>query len=268
MTPDSGKTRKTKHRAVTSQTVPTFILRMVGIVFALAMFWEFYMERGVLSVFRVEAAVESPMQHLWHVIAITGLAAIALLPPRRLLIRSLTGREGLEAEIEHLATHDALTGLPTSALFMDRLQQAMHRAYRDGNQAAVMFLDLDDFQSINDSVGHGQGDAVLKLMADRLSASVRRTDAVARFGGDQFVIVMTDISDRAAVPALADKLIQALAQPVQLAVGETSMYASIGIAIYPDHGKKRDALITLADEAMQEAKARGKGRYILAEVTE
>jgi len=252
--------------SITAQRVPLFMVAVLGIVFIISFTWEFFLEGSVLTLFGADNAEESGREHWRYIITVTAFTAIALVPPTWLLRRAVIRRERMEAEIRHLASHDGLTGLPNRRLFMDRLDQAIHRAHRDGKQAALLFMDLDDFKSINDSLGHPQGDAVLKLMADRLASCMRQTDTVARFGGDEFVIVMTDVTDLADVTAMAEKLNRALAEPCHLDGGETSLYASIGIALYPDHATDRNTLLAIADDAMYQAKGQGKGRHFSADV--
>ena len=237
------------------------MLAVLALVFLLSVAYEFYFEETFLTVLGAENAVESTREHWRYVISVTAFTALALLAPSWVLRRTLAKRDRMEAEVRRLATHDGLTGLPNRSLFMDRLEQAIHRAQREGTTVAVIFLDLDNFKAINDAHGHRRGDAILKLMADRLSNSVRQTDTVARFGGDEFVIVMTDVSDRGAVVALAEKLNQALAAPCPIEGVDIALRASIGIALYPDHATELEALLGLADEAMYWTKHRGKGGH-------
>ena len=180
----------------------------------------------------------------------------------------ITDRKKSEEEIIHLASHDGLTGLPNRRLLMDRLDQALARSHRSKDTVAVLFLDLDNFKPINDTMGHRQGDDVLKMMAERLQGCLRETDTVARFGGDEFVVIMTDIKDNNDVTTLAENLNKALSEPFAIGGRETALSASIGIALYPDHAHVSESLLTLADHAMYQAKEKGKGKHYLAVPTE
>lgn len=176
----------------------------------------------------------------------------------------ISDRKKSEEEIIHLASHDGLTGLPNRRLLMDRLDQALARSHRSKDTVAVLFLDLDNFKPINDTMGHRQGDDVLKMMAERLQGCLRETDTVARFGGDEFVVVMTDIKDNKDVTTLAENLNQALSEPFAIGGREAALSASIGIALYPDHAHVSESLLTLADDAMYQAKKKGKGNHCFA----
>jgi diguanylate cyclase (GGDEF)-like protein len=247
--------------SLTPRRLPLFVLVVLVLVFLLSYAYEFYLEEAFLTWLGVEHPAESAREHWRYVISVTSFTAIALMVPGWALHRALTKRERMLVEIQRLASHDGLTGLPNRRLFMDRLEQAMRRANRDGRRAAVMFLDLDDFKPINDTLGHREGDAVLRLMADRLARCVRETDTVARFGGDEFVIVVTDVDDRKDVEALAQKVNEALSQPLPVDGGAAILHASIGVALYPDHAPDAETLLLKADEAMYEAKNRGKGGH-------
>lgn len=163
--------------------------------------------------------------------------------------------------MRHLANYDALTGLPNRHLFQDRLRHALHTADRGGHQIGLMFLDLDGFKAINDSLGHGLGDEVLKLAASRLRESVRASDTVARLGGDEFTIVAEGIHGHRDVEALAHKLLAVMARPYRIQDHRLQLSASIGITLYPEDGTSADALLHNADSAMYEAKRRGKNAY-------
>lgn len=174
--------------------------------------------------------------------------------------------ERLKAEetIRHMATHDTLTDLPTLRLYRDRLTMAMRRARRNGFSVAVMFLDLDGFKSVNDTYGHDAGDAVLREVADRLGRVVRDTDTVARAGGDEFVLVVTELQSRENAAAVAAKAIEALGQPINVNDRLVLVGASVGIALFPADGSDVDGLIKRADEAMYEVKRAGKNAFRFA----
>lgn len=166
-----------------------------------------------------------------------------------------------EADLQRLAHHDPLTGLANRLLFNDRLDQALERARREGHLCALLFLDLDGFKSINDTLGHGEGDALLKIVAERIKASLRRCDTAARLGGDEFVLIVSEITHAEDAARIAYKLLDALSAPAQLSKEQVTVGASLGLAIFPHDGTDRHALLKAADTAMYSAKARGRGQY-------
>ncbi|MBL8470184.1 MAG: EAL domain-containing protein [Rhodocyclaceae bacterium] len=179
----------------------------------------------------------------------------------QLTLRDITARRRAEAEVLRLAQHDPLTNLPNRALLHDRLTQAMHRADRRGAQVAVLFLDIDRFKRVNDSVGHTLGDELLKEAANRLRQSVRKGDTVCRLGGDEFIIVLTDTESQEAVVRIAAKLQNALEQRFDVGGREMHVTASIGIAMYPHDGGDIDTLVRNADTAMYHGKESGRASY-------
>jgi diguanylate cyclase (GGDEF)-like protein len=169
--------------------------------------------------------------------------------------------EGLEAanrQLRHLATHDALTGLPNRVLLEDRLAQAVAHADRNAQQFAVLVLDLDRFKLINDSLGHRAGDELLNEVARRLSGVVRNIDTVARVGGDEFVLVLSPTPDRLDVEQIARRAIEALNAPISISGVDLHTSASVGIAFYPADGTSADKLVAHADAAMYCAKQKGR----------
>ncbi|PLX85619.1 MAG: GGDEF domain-containing protein [Desulfuromonas sp.] len=177
------------------------------------------------------------------------------------ILHNITERKRAEAKIQKLAYFDALTDLPNRSLLHDRLCQTLLQAERSGHQVAVMFLDLDRFKEINDTLGHIVGDGLLKVVAERLLHCVRKSDTVARVGGDEFVIIQTSLISQKDTSLLAQKVLQALAQPVDLDGREVFTTASLGIAIYPRGGCDADALLKNADNAMYRAKEEGRNTY-------
>ena len=169
------------------------------------------------------------------------------------------GLEAANRQLRHLATHDALTGLPNRVLLDDRLAQAMAHADRDGRSFALLVCDLDRFKLINDSLGHRAGDELLQEVARRLSAVVRTGDTVARFGGDEFVLVSNSIADPEDATGLAGRAIEAFQSPVRIAGIDVHTSPSVGIAIYPADGNSIEKLLAHADAAMYAAKIRGRG---------
>lgn len=170
------------------------------------------------------------------------------------------------AELSHMAHHDQLTGLPNRKLLADRMKQAQARAQRNSSRMAVLFLDLDGFKPINDDYGHEAGDIALSMVAERLSAAIRREDTLARVGGDEFVILLSDLNERADESAVkvAEKCLAAFAAPFQLPEGACMLGTSIGIALGDGHSDP-DRLLIAADQAMYRAKEAGRGRYAIAQ---
>ncbi|HWQ39343.1 MAG TPA: EAL domain-containing protein [Burkholderiales bacterium] len=169
--------------------------------------------------------------------------------------------EEKESQLRYLATHDALTGLANRTLLNERFRRALERAERYKTQVGVLFLDLDRFKNINDTLGHYTGDRVLEVVGELLRACVRTPDTVARHGGDEFVVLVEEMSDREDAERVARRIMQALAGTLVVDGRETFLRASIGIAIFPHHGRDADALIRAADEAMYLAKQAGRNNY-------
>jgi diguanylate cyclase (GGDEF)-like protein/PAS domain S-box-containing protein len=170
-------------------------------------------------------------------------------------------RRQAEERAQHLADHDALTGLPNRRLLEDRLTQALALSQRNRKQTAVMFVDLDRFKAINDSLGHTVGDLVLKEVALRLVRQLRIGDTVCRIGGDEFVVVLPEAKRSTDAANVAQKIIETLSQPVRVADRDLIVTPSIGIAVFPDDGRDAEALIRNADAAMYHAKESGRANY-------
>lgn len=177
------------------------------------------------------------------------------------ILSDITPLQQARDRLSHLAHHDALTGLPNRLLFSASLQQALERAKRHGHRVAVLFLDLDRFKRINDTLGHAAGDRLLQEVAERLRQSVRAEDLVARLGGDEFTVLLEELSDPEHSAHLARKIIEALARPFVLDDQEVRTSTSIGIGLYPDDASDADTLMAAADTAMYRAKARGRGTF-------
>ena len=169
--------------------------------------------------------------------------------------------EQANAQLQHQATHDALTGLPNRVLYLDRLEREIAHAERDGHTFAVLVVDLDRFKVINDTLGHGPGDQLLKEVAHRLSRSIRTVDTVARTGGDEFLLLITDIRDPADTAVVATKILEELDKSVLIGGAEVHTSASIGISVYPTDGTDSDSLVAHADEAMYFAKRHGRNTF-------
>jgi diguanylate cyclase (GGDEF)-like protein/PAS domain S-box-containing protein len=173
----------------------------------------------------------------------------------------ISERRTAEETIRHMATHDALTDLPTIRLYRDRLAMAMNAARRNKTLAAVLFVDLDRFKAVNDTQGHDAGDEVLKEMGKRLRAAVRETDTVARIGGDEFLLAITDMQVPDNAARIAENVINLAAQPVVYRSRKLTVGASVGIALFPRDGETVDALIKNADKAMYAIKKGGRNGY-------
>ena len=165
--------------------------------------------------------------------------------------------------IRYQAHHDALTGLPNRVLFQDRVHQALAHADRHHLQAAVLFLDLDEFKAVNDTLGHDQGDRLLQEVADRLQSCVRGQDTVARLGGDEFVMILQELSGEAGAARVAGEILEALGKPFELAGRSVTVSASVGVAFYPNDGVDPEELLSAADLAMYRAKQGGRNNYQL-----
>ena len=177
------------------------------------------------------------------------------------VLSDITPVKRAEERLEHLAHHDPLTGLPNRLLFVGSLRQSIEHARRHGEKVALLFIDLDRFKLINDSLGHPAGDALLKTIGARLKAAVRAEDVVTRFGGDEFTVALDEVADPEAAGHLAGKLIAEISRPLHLDGHEVAVGASIGIALFPDDAEGADELIKMADTAMYRAKEQGRGTY-------
>jgi diguanylate cyclase (GGDEF)-like protein/PAS domain S-box-containing protein len=176
-------------------------------------------------------------------------------------LRDITERKQAEQRIAHMANHDALTNLPNRRLLRDRIGQVLLQASRNGGQGAVMFIDLDQFKAINDSMGHYIGDSLLKKVAQRLVSSLRSQDTVARQGGDEFIVLLHSVAMAQDAGTMAQKLLNALLLPFQIGGKELYIGASIGIAVLPDDGEDADTLLRHCDAAMYHAKESGRNNY-------
>lgn len=168
------------------------------------------------------------------------------------------------AEIQILATHDQLTGLPLLDLARDRLQMALHEAVRTGNKVALLFIDLDGFKEVNDGHGHEAGDLVLKTVSSRILTCMREVDTAARIGGDEFILVLGNLHDKGEAALVAERVIDGICQPIAIAGGEARIGASIGVALFPDDATDAIALRRAADEAMYAVKRTGKNAFAFA----
>jgi len=174
-------------------------------------------------------------------------------------VEDVTERKSWEHRLEHLATHDGLTGLPNRVLFRDRLEQALRLAEREGTRLAVVFVDLDNFKAVNDTLGHAAGDRLIRSVAERLRESMRDSDTVARLGGDEFVVLMPALrASGDAFAATLERVLQGLRAHIKTEGRQFGVTCSMGVAVFPDDARDADALLVRADEAMYRAKQAGK----------
>ena len=218
-------------------------------------------ERGEMqqaAEFRVRAAdgtwrtLESIGKNCLNVPAVSGIIVNT---------RDVTERRQIQQRIQHLAYHDALTGLPNRSLMQDRISQAISHAERSGKRLAVMFIDLDNFKNINDTLGHDVGDDLLRQMSSRLTGSVRSHDTIARQGGDEFIVLLDQLDSHLGASKVAQNILDALRAPFQLGGSDQHISGSIGIALYPEDGRDPPTLLKNADTAMFHGKGLGKNTY-------
>jgi diguanylate cyclase (GGDEF)-like protein/PAS domain S-box-containing protein len=179
------------------------------------------------------------------------------------IVRDITAYKKAQEMIHHMAYHDPLTGLPNRTLFNDRLNMAIARAQRGEKQIAVMMLDIDKFKSINDKYGHETGDKILKTVADRLGNALRKSDTIARMGGDEFLIIVPEMEKAADVLVVAQKILTIFNTPFEWNGFKLASSTSIGIAMYPEDGDNGEALIRCADIAMYSVKAKGGNNFCI-----
>ena len=211
---------------------------------------------GVLEIYQDYGPVAADASStFWPVAAVLAVVLLALYLSLYPLLRRVTRRLRKQVEeIEHQAMHDDLTGLPNRVLFRDRVEQALHNAKRNPGEVAVMFLDLDRFKEVNDTLGHESGDVLLREVGQRLAHSLRAGDSVARLGGDEFAVLASNLDDADDALVVARKLRQAVEWPFTLRGLTLEVEASIGIAIFPEHGTEVDILLRHADVAMYQSK--------------
>lgn len=199
---------------------------------------------------------ESPLKVKWlhrrFLKAETGVA---------MTIRDISEAKQNEQELLRLANEDALTGLPNRHWLTRFLPLAMQRAHLNGSMVAVLFLDLDEFKNVNDTLGHSAGDKLLKIVAQRVRSVLRPNDRIVRLGGDEFTVIVEQVTHRSSAAHVAERIVQALQAPLQLGSSRQSIRASIGISMYPHDGTDPEVLLKNADIAMYSAKSTGKGYY-------
>jgi diguanylate cyclase (GGDEF)-like protein/PAS domain S-box-containing protein len=195
-------------------------------------------------------------------IAVAIAAQVSVALQRRMLEHDLQAER---ARYEQMASHDALTELPNRRLFQDRLLQALARARRRDRRVGVLYIDLDGFKQVNDRHGHDAGDALLKVIGSVLAGGVRAEDTVARLGGDEFGVLLADVNDAEDAASVGGKLLVALSAPVTVAGTQVRLGASVGVAVFPDHGIDPDAVMRAADDAMYRVKDDGKDGVRIAD---
>ena len=194
-----------------------------------------------------------------HVIGINWAGKPATLS----FFSDITERKQMEATIRQLAYHDTLTGLPNRSLFNDRIKMALAQARRNKQKLAVLMLDLDKFKLVNDTLGHDVGDQLLKAVASRLNSLLRESDTIGRMGGDEFMILLSDINSQEDAIRVADKILQSFKLPFEFDRHKLHVTTSIGISVYPKNGKKASTLLKNADKAMYNSKASGRNNWQL-----
>ncbi len=203
-------------------------------------------------------SLEASREALEHAVA---ERTAALKAANERLEAEIADRRQAEDRAKHLADHDPLTGLPNRRLLEDRLTQALALSQRNRKQTAVIFVDLDRFKAINDTLGHAVGDALLKEVAVRLAKQLRVGDTICRVGGDEFIIVLPELKRGADAAQVAQKVIEGLSLPIRVLEQDLAVTPSIGISVYPDDGRDAETLIRNADAAMYHAKETGRGNY-------
>ncbi len=213
---------------------------------------------GVESALEKNENVESKIQEVSRKLSIVNRGLTGQVRDSNLLVHQFAAAVEQEEAARHAALHDVLTDLPNRALFEDRLEHGLAHAKRHGWAMAVMFIDLNGFKKINDSYGHDVGDCVLKTMALRLKGNTRSEDTVSRYGGDEFLFLLTEMQDEAHVELIVKKILEAFQEPCEVNVHDVqislNITASIGIAIYPKDGNTAQTLVKSADTAMYRAK--------------
>jgi len=227
----------------------------------------------VEAVFEVYTDVTDLIERMersqWHVLAgVLGAMLLVYLAIQLLLVRyrrqikeQELQRRAQDAQIRHQAYHDPLTGLPNRASFVEEIEAAMRRARRGQSPLGLLFIDLDQFKRVNDSLGHDAGDRLLCVVAKRIKACVREADSLFRMGGDEFIVLLEDARTAEEMAMVAQRTIEAISEPVQLHHHEVAVSASIGIAVYPQDEAVAERLLKSADTAMYRAKDLGRSRY-------
>lgn len=212
---------------------------------------------------RINVRVTARATVLWFEMHLTAYLAIDGSPELLAVGRDVSGQHATEERLRHMATHDALTGLPNRSLLSDRIRMAVSQARRTGVGFSLLALDLDGFKKVNDALGHPVGDALLRVAGERLRAALRDADSLARVGGDEFVVVLPGAVEEREVQLVARRMISSLQLPFEIHGHTLYVGTSIGAAIYPQHGETEVKLLAHADTAMYRAKETGKARCVI-----
>ncbi len=215
------------------------------------------------NVHRLKARLTTPSGPLWFEWQITSYRNALALTEILLVGRNISELHATENRLQHMATHDALTGLPNRSLLSDRIRMAIAQSSRSNKGFTVMVLDLDGFKKINDALGHAVGDSLLRVASSRLRAALRNVDTLARVGGDEFVALLYDAVEESEVQTVARRMIAAIQLPFLIQDNALYISASIGAATFPQHGSSEVTLLAHADTAMYRAKETGKSRCVI-----
>ena len=220
--------------------------------------------RGELTDYEVEKRyIRKDKQVVWVHVSVTVIRDASARPISTAgVIQDIAARKKAEEQIKHLADHDELTSLPNRRLFCDLMNFKIVEARRNRNKFAILFLDLDRFKEINDTLGHEIGDEVLKAASAKLRSTIRESDIIARLGGDEFIILLSDMNHVDAISEVARKIINSFHSPLTVASNDILVTPSIGISLYPDDGDEIESLLRNADTAMYQAKERGRNKYL------
>lgn len=180
------------------------------------------------------------------------------------LALAVSRRRIYQAQLIAMAMYDALTGLPNRKLFFDRLDAGISNAHRYGRRLALLYIDLDGFKQVNDTMGHQAGDQLLIAVGEALRKTVRKSDTVARLGGDEFAVILSEVGNVGEAAKVGGKIVDELCRPFKLRMGTAEIGASVGVAVFPDHEESAAALVKLADKAMYESKSKGRGTCTVA----
>lgn len=212
---------------------------------------------------KVKVRIETPLNALWVELQISAYSNAEGHTELLAVGRDISGQQATEERLRHMATHDALTGLPNRSLLSDRIRMAIAQSRRTGTGFTVVVLDLDGFKKVNDALGHSVGDALLRIAARRLSETLRDADTLARVGGDEFVAVLPGAATEAEIQLIARRMIATMQLPFEIQGNTLYVGTSIGAACFPEHGDSEVKLLAHADTAMYRAKETGKARCVI-----